>query len=600
MCDSERLRPRRALWWGLALLVAALALPADAQVGSDRADLSAAAEAARAATTARRSLNRIALEGPVDAATYRVGPGDVFSISIGGSVPRQTEVVVSADGTLAVPEAGSFPVAGRTLSAVQSTVAAALRQRYLNVPTDVTLAAPREFYVHVSGAVPLPGRQLVTAVSRVSDALELAAGGVSARALAEYGRLTTPTVSAEEDREEQARLQQQRLSLSNATVQQRALAERGEVWPDARRLPALRSVRVRHLDGSETLVDLLRYFVTGEVAFNPTLSDGDAVHLPWFDPSREGVSVSGVVDRPGVYDVRPSDTALDLLVAATGNDVFDRFAAVRLTRAGGSGAPLDVPLPDAGAVLVGPRDQLYAVSVAPDAGVAEAVGAVRFPGLYPITGGTTTLRDLVEMAGGLRTDALPRGAYLERRARALPAALAGDEATLSDLSLFGRQFITTELARTPRQPVDLTAERAAVPLIDGDRLVVPRDLGGVRVFGQVSEQGYVPFVSGETAGYYVAAAGGAGPSATEVYVVEAGSGRVVVGAGIEVREGDAVFVDRRPTAEDPTLAQIALQEERAEQEASRNRRQFLIQTISTTISTLGFLISTYFLIQNNN
>ena len=126
---------------------------------------------------------------------------------------------------------------------------------------------------------------------------------------------------------------------------------------------------------------------------------------------------------------------------------------------------------------------------------------------------------------------------------------------------------------------------------------MPRDLGGVRVFGQVSEQGYVPFVPGETARYYVDEAGGAGPSATEIYVVEAGSGRLVTGAGIEVREGDAVFVDRRPTAEDPTLAQIAIQEERAAQEAARDRRQFLFQTVATTISALSLLVTAYAVIQ---
>ena len=594
-------RPSRIalpLWWAAVALALAVAAPeAAAQRTGSAADLSAAAEAARSAATARRSLDRMALEGAVDAGSYVVGPGDVFVISIGGTVPRQTETVVSADGTLLVPEAGSFDAAGQTLRAVQARVGGALRQRYRNVPAGVALASPREFYVHVSGAVPLPGRHLVSAVSRVSDALELAAGGVSAQSLAQYDRLTTPPAPEDEleglSEEERARIEQQRvnLSLANATVRQRALAERGDVWPDARRLPALRNVRVRHRDGTETLVDLARYFATGDVAFNPTLRDGDAVHLPAFDPSREGVSVDGAVDRPGVYDVRPDDTVRAVVAAASGADRFDRFGSVRLVRAGG-GAPVEAAPAEAAALAVGVRDQVYAVSATPDAGVAEAVGAVRFPGLYPITSGTTTLADLLAVSGGLRPDALARGVYLERRARQLPAAITGEEPTLSDLSLFGRQFITTELVRTPRQPVDV-ARAASVVLVDGDRLVVPRDVGGVRVFGQISEPGYVPFTPGLTAQAYVEAAGGAGPSATEVYVVEAGSGRLVTGAGAPVREGDAVFVDRRPTAEDPTLAQLALSEERFEREAARDRRQFLFQTIATTITTVGLLLTIY-------
>ena len=609
MFDLPRHPSRFARWGAVVVCLLGLALPATAQIprlGSDASELSAAAQAARAASAARRSLDGIALEGALDPETYRVGPGDVFVVSIGGSIPRQTEAIVSADGTLVVPEAGSFDVAGRPLGEVQSRVSAALARRYQNVPTDVVLAAPREFYVHVSGAVPLPGRQLLNAVARVSDALELATGGVSVQTLAAYDRLVTPPAPEDDleglTAEDRARIEQQRinLSLANATVQQRALAQRGETWPDTRRLPALRNVIVRHIDGTEDRVDLVRYFATGNTEANPVLRDGDAVYLPTFDPSREGVSVGGAVERPGVYDVRPEDTARSVLIAATGTDGLDRIRSVRVTRAGGSGTPIEADLADADALTVGPRDQIYAVEADPDAGLAEAVGAVRFPGVYPITAGTTTLDDLVAMAGGLRPDAFGRSAYLERRARTLPAALADDETTLSGLDLFGRQFLASELARTPRRPVDLTDSGGpAVSLLDGDRLVVPRDLGGVRVYGQVTEPAFVPFVAGQTASAYIEAAGGVGPGATEVYVVEAGSGRVVEGVDVEVREGDAVFVDRRPTAEDPTLAQLVLQEERVEREEARDRRQVLFQTIGTAISTLGFLVSTYFLIRNN-
>ncbi|MEM7788906.1 MAG: polysaccharide biosynthesis/export family protein, partial [Bacteroidota bacterium] len=334
MSRSPRRPSRRVHWVAVALVAAGLAVSADAQIprlGGAASDLSAAAEAARAASAARRSLDGIALEGALDPAAYRVGPGDVFLVSIGGSIPRQTEAVVAADGTLIVAEAGSFEVAGRSLGEVQAEVGSALARRYRNVPTGVALAAPREFYVHVSGAVPLPGRQLLGAVSRVSDALELAAGGISGQTLAAYDRLVTPPAPEDDleglTTEDRARIEQQRinLSLANATVQQRARAERGETWPDFRRLPALRNVRVRHLDGTEARVDLVRYFATGDTDHNPVLLDGDAIFLPTFDPSREGVSVGGAVERPGVYDVRPDDTAFAVLAAATGTDGLDRI-----------------------------------------------------------------------------------------------------------------------------------------------------------------------------------------------------------------------------------------------------------------------------------
>ena len=86
---------------------------------------------------------RLALEGPVDADTYVVGPGDVFTVALGGTVPRQVLATVSADGRLVIPEAGNFAAAGKSLERVRGEVLAALRQRYQNVTADLALSAPR-------------------------------------------------------------------------------------------------------------------------------------------------------------------------------------------------------------------------------------------------------------------------------------------------------------------------------------------------------------------------------------------------------------------------------------------------------------------------
>ena len=560
------------------LLVAATLGTAAAQVGTPRpfgvppVSLPDVARASRAAPAG------LALEGAVDADTYEVGPGDVFTVSIGGSVPRQLTATVSADGLLAVPEAGTFRAAGRTLAAVRREVGAALQRQFRNVPADLVLTAPREFYVHVSGAVPAPGRVAVPALARVEDALAEAAGGVSPRELAAYD---VPTARRVERR------------------------------------PALRNVRLVGQDGAEVRVDLMRYFVTGDTRFNPTLSDGATVRLPAFDPDREGIAVGGAVDRPGTYDARPGDTAADLLAVAAGPDAGGRVAAVRRTRPGAGST--EVPLAEAARLDLQARDQLYVVALEPDAGLAVVAGAVRYPGTYPVVSGRTPLAALVEMAGGLRDDALVRAAYLERTARAEPEDEYAAETSpfgrdltsrqldstdvavggLSGFGLLGRRFYAQEVLRTPRVSVDVPAALAgaeAVVLRDGDRLVVPFDLGAVRVFGQVAEAGYVPFVEGRTAGGYVEAAGGRGPSATAIYVVEAGTGRFVEGPDTPVRPGDAVFVDRTPTADSPQVEQLAIQERQLELQDRRDRQQVrfqLLQGAITAVSAVATLLIAY-------
>src|SRR5690606_20617261 len=155
-------------------------------------------------------------------------------------------------------------------------------------------------------------------------------------------------------------------------------------------------------------------------------------------------------------------------------------------------------------------------------GTAEAVGAVAFPAGYRIVEGRTTLRDLVAMAGGFESDALVRGAYLERRGptgtrgdgaldaaalvadptvalelrQAALAAAAYDRARLSALDFLARQYLAREIVSYQRVSVDVEAALAPggppVYLRDGDRLVLPYDVGALAVIGQVLRGADVP------------------------------------------------------------------------------------------------------------
>ena len=564
-----------------ALAACTVAAPASAQTPS-RAGISGggvpptAAPPAAAPPRASDPGVRLALEGPLDADTYVVGPGDVFTVAVGGTVPRQVAATVSADGRLVIPEAGNFVAAGKSLERVRGEVLAALRQRYQNVTADLALSAPRLFYVHVSGSVPQPGRHLVPAVARVEDAI-VEASGAGIYALAQYGN---------------------------------GVSQPGPRWP------ALRSITVTSRTGRERSVDLMRYVATGEIAANPYLQDGDAVNVPTFNPLVEGVLVGGAVDRAGTYDVRAGDTAADLLVVTSGRDPSARIARVRRVRPQASGAAevREAAYADAASLDVRPRDQVYAVAAVPEADRARVDGAVRYPGTYPITEGETTVDALVAMAGGLREDALVRATTLERPPRQTAvratSVIGTDETTAvgtggtvsSDVSvdsdllggLFSRQFFASQTGQTPRvalDPEQALAGRQAVPVRGGDILTVPFNDGLVRVYGRVQRGGLVPFVPGAAAQDYVARAGGPGPTAAEVYVVDATTGQLVEGGATEVRPGDAVFVNSLPSPNTPEFAQLALQERQDARQDASDRRTARFQAIQTVLSVVGTVAS---------
>ena len=525
----------------------------------------------------------IPLEGPVDADQYIVGPGDIFEISIGGPQPLMAPASVSADGYLILPEAGAVEVGGHALREARNRAKEALQESFRNVRVEIALAQPRQFYVHVSGAVPFPGRYLATPVGRVA--------GVLSVAYADTTRAPTGNM---------------------------------------RFRPALRNVRLIHTDGTQETVDLLRYHATGSTAHNPYLRDGDVVSVPAFDPDYGAVFISGNVAFPGIYDHRPDDTLSDVLALASGQETPGPAQRVRLSRVLEDGSAeahiYDIAALADADIPVQARDQVHVLEEEVLRGVAEIDGWVHYPGAYPILSGETTLKDLMALAGGMRPGALARAAHLKRSPLLVPEpkyesrfgarvglpdpvpadSLALLQSTrLADMDFFGNAYLAHDLQLQSSVPVDLAVAlgEGAAPILlqDGDKVYVPRDNNQVFVFGQVNRPGYVPHQPGMTTDEYVRAANGLGGNAGSSYVIKAGTNRFVAASDATVESGDRIFVNRENMFGDTEQLQGLLTDaQRYDLETDRFRlekRSQTFQTILTTVGTITGFITTYLLIQ---
>ena len=544
------------------------------------------------------------LEGPVDPDAYFVGPGDGFDLSIGGMIPLSRRITVSAGGTLVVPDVGSFNVAERTLRSVRNEVRSALRRHFRNVNTDIVLAEPRQFYVHVSGAVLIPGRHLMTPIARVDDALLAAMGGIRPQQL--LGQ--APSRQA---------LTARANNVSEAlTLEPGNLTPTKPLIPHTEYFPAFRNVLVTHRDGTVDRVDILLYYATGSIAANPYLRDGDAINLQFFNPSQGSVVVSGAVAEPGIFDYRPDDTARSVLLIALGPDAVAQVDEVRILRSnGGTQHAQIVQASELDTTVLEPGDRLFVLPRHANLGSAEVVGATYFPSSYPIRVGETTLRDVLEMAGGFLPDALIRGAYLERvpmkleevsspeeRQLALESTLrndiresaissaAFDLTRLSTLTYVERRYLAREFLDKQRVSIDFEAAlREGAPPIylqDGDRVVVPFDLGSVYVFGQVPRPGHIPHVSGQTVENYVEWAGGRAAGATDTYVLTALGAVVPADQAGPIESGDLVFVNRILVAEDRNTQSAVIQQRNIELQEGRARSDATFRIISTVFSAI--------------
>ena len=190
---------------------------------------------------------------------YVLGPGDGVSIDIWGGVAQRLQRIVDPSGRLALPEAGTVQVAGKTLGDVQRLVQAALRTQFHEVEADVSLSRIRSVRVYVVGEVENPGPYDISSLSTPLNAL-YAAGGPTTRG-----------------------------SLRH-----------------------LQLYRGKDLVQEVDAYDLLLHGVNGGIA---RIQSGDTIRVPGMGPE---VTVAGMVMHPGIYELRSENSLAEALELAGG------------------------------------------------------------------------------------------------------------------------------------------------------------------------------------------------------------------------------------------------------------------------------------------
>lgn len=488
--------PRAA---ALLLALAAAAAPAAAQV--DAAQDTTSRRPARPAATGNAERGPL-LDAPISRTEYPLGPGDVVEVAIFGDYNDVFSISVTPEGSLVVPGIGIARVLGLNLEDAQDRVQALVGRFYRNVDVRLALSRVRTFKVFVVGDVPEPGMREASAATRVSEVLG-------------------------------------------------AVARSGPV--------VRRNVTLRRAGGEEIRLDMRRFLQTGDVGSNPTLREGDALVVPTLD---ERVDVNGRLRFPGQYEFRPGETLAQLLEVANGGAGFPANAAdtVRLvrfadaqsrsehvfTRAQATGA-------EGARFVLRPFDAVYVTEVGNYKlqQAASVTGAVMRPGTYPIRQDTTTVRDLVQMAGGFAPNASLAEATLRRTAGGssrttlenVPAELLTDDERRL-LQVRAQGDASTVVVDFERLFV-AGAQALDVPVRSGDVLTVPEARNQVTVLGGVRTPGILPYYPGQPVSYYVRLAGGYARNADAgaVRVIKARQGTPMHWRDVdEMEPGDTVIV----------------------------------------------------------
>ncbi len=135
------------------------------------------------------------------AADYRLGPGDVISISVYGVEEfkdKDNQLTVRPDGKVAFPLAGELTVTDLTVSELASELTRSLGQYLKNPQVTVNVIKFRTTRVYVLGEVSKPGMYEIEKQHNLLDALGLAGGYTRAAVLTKIYVVRKATGSYEE------------------------------------------------------------------------------------------------------------------------------------------------------------------------------------------------------------------------------------------------------------------------------------------------------------------------------------------------------------------------------------------------------------------
>ncbi|MDR2951394.1 MAG: SLBB domain-containing protein [Prevotella sp.] len=295
---------------------------------------------------------------------YKLGPGDEVVIDIWGASQNSLRQTISPEGSIVVERLGPIYLNGMTVKEANSYVQQKFASLYSGIGNyegasqiRLTLGKIRTIQVNVMGEVVMPGTYSISSLSSVMNAL-YNAGGVND-------------------------------------------------------IGSLRLVQLYRKGKLIETVDIYQYLINGKSSSDVRLTDGDIIIVP---PYISLVNITGKIKRPMFYEMTFIETFADLLKYSggfTGDAYKEKVNLVRKTGEYNKVFTISSEnynnfiLEDGDSITVSTGLNLYDNR-------AEIKGAVYRPGFYEVGDNISTVKQLIDKAGGLKGNAFLDRAVLTR------------------------------------------------------------------------------------------------------------------------------------------------------------------------------------------
>jgi len=374
---------------------------------------------------------------------YRLGAGDVVYIEIWGASQQTYEETISPDGSVTIPEIGPVRLLGMTVGAANTYLKEKLGKHFTDSNIELTVGETRSILVQVMGEVNVPGSYTMSSLSTAFNAL-YAAGGIND-------------------------------------------------------IGTLRNIKVYRSGRVISTIDVYDYILNGNSRGDVRLQDNDIIIV---GPYECLVNIDGKIKRPMFYEMKNTES-VKTLISYSGGFTGDAYRKnVRLIRKTGTQYSVHtVGEFDMGTFNLNDGDSLYVDSIIPEfSNCVEIRGAVHHAGLFELGRNISTVRELINAAEGIRSDAFIKRAVMHRQK---------EDKTLEVLSVDVEGVLNGSVAD--------------VPLRNNDILYIPSstDMKGertIKISGEVRYPGEFLYADNTSIEDIVLQAGGLTESASVVRV----------------------------------------------------------------------------------
>lgn len=553
---------------------------------------------------------------------------DVMAISGANLLNPTTKTEVDSKGSIFIQGVGLVKAENRTISEVENEANRLASQKYKSIKVKLTVASGQEFSVFVYGQVNRPGKILVGNNSSIIDALN-AAGGVK-----KTGTLRNITYTSN-NKSKNVDIYKALFSGNDDGI---ILRPNDKIFVD--RIGDVVAIKngvtvpgIYEIKNGENLQKIITFAggllpatqvtevtLTGydanskqrtaeniawNEAKNTKLKSGDAVEFrELYNTAENIVTIQGNVKHPATYAYKEGMRLSDILKSEDEllEETFINQAVIRrISGKDNSIETIPVFLKEFFAGMNDPvlkpnSDRIKSIPIMPEDKIffrtlrgnevmktVKVSGFVKKPGVFTFVEGKR-LKDMIEMAGGLTSEADLRGVVFkrtnlqgkqvelahknnERDIKLIEGRMAsaykpteGDQKSkmemlemlkADDLTL-ATKYNGQIALNIKSNDLDKIRDLDNIEVQDGDDIYIPRTSNHVSVIGEVyNEQSFV-YKKGSNAKYYIKEVGGYTPNANKfrLYKVSVNGRAEKISNHSDIEPGDTIVVPRRIAGND--------------------------------------------------